>query len=164
MPGCGPSVGMRTVPSLQPFGFDTACFFLFFYSHNAPLTCASLDLPALLLQVSVNDCVIKAVALALAEVPAANAFWDAQQEAVVAAGSGGGRRRARELHLRLVAWSHRAAVMLVRLNLPCPASFAVDISIAVATEGGLITPIIKGADKKSLPQIAAEVRLVGAGL
>ena len=39
-------------------------------------------------QVSVNDCVIKAAALALAEVPAANALWDAGQEAAVPAGSG----------------------------------------------------------------------------
>ena len=39
-------------------------------------------------QVSVNDCVIKAVAMALAEVPAANALWDAQQAAAVPAASG----------------------------------------------------------------------------
>ena len=35
------------------------------------------SLPHLPAQVSVNDCVVKAVAMALAEVPAANAFWDA---------------------------------------------------------------------------------------
>lgn len=40
------------------------------------------------LQVSVNDIVIKAAALALAEVPAANSLWDAAQEAAVPAGSG----------------------------------------------------------------------------
>lgn len=40
------------------------------------------------LQVSVNDIVIKAAALALAEVPAANSLWDATQEAAVQAGSG----------------------------------------------------------------------------
>jgi len=34
----------------------------------------------------------------------------------------------------------------------------VDISIAVATDAGLITPIIRGADKKPLAQISAEVR------
>ena len=39
-------------------------------------------------QVSVNDIVIKAAALALAEVPAANSLWDAAQEAAVSAGSG----------------------------------------------------------------------------
>jgi pyruvate dehydrogenase E2 component (dihydrolipoamide acetyltransferase) len=72
-------------------------------------------------KISVNDCVIKAAALALAEVPAANARWDANTETVV----------------------------------PSP---SVDISIAVATEGGLITPIVKGADQKSLTQISAEVR------
>jgi len=37
----------------------------------------------------VNDCVIKAVALALADVPAANCYWDAAQGAAVPAGSGG---------------------------------------------------------------------------
>ena len=72
-------------------------------------------------KVSVNDCVIKAVALALAEVPAANAKWDTKEEKLV----------------------------------PSP---SVDISIAVATEAGLITPIVKNADGKSLSTIAGEVR------
>lgn len=72
-------------------------------------------------KVSVNDCVIKAVALALADVPAANCYWDVKQEAAVATGG-------------------------------------VDISIAVATEGGLITPIIRSADQKPLAAISAEVR------
>jgi len=72
-------------------------------------------------KVSVNDCVIKAVALALAEVPAANAKWDSVEEKLV----------------------------------PSP---SVDISIAVATEGGLITPIVKNADGKTLSTIAGEVR------
>lgn len=34
----------------------------------------------------------------------------------------------------------------------------VDISVAVAIEGGLITPIVKNADKKSMQQISAEVK------
>lgn len=34
----------------------------------------------------------------------------------------------------------------------------VDISIAVAIEGGLITPVLRDAAKKSLPQIAAEAK------
>jgi pyruvate dehydrogenase E2 component (dihydrolipoamide acetyltransferase) len=76
-------------------------------------------------RVSVNDCVVKAVALALAEVPAANAYWDAAAEAVVPTGS-------------------------------------VDIAIAVATDTGLITPIVRGADAKPLPAIAAEVRELAA--
>jgi hypothetical protein len=45
-------------------------------------------------RVSVNDCVVKAVALALAEVPAANAYWDAAAEAVVPTGSGATGRAA----------------------------------------------------------------------
>ncbi len=34
----------------------------------------------------------------------------------------------------------------------------VDISVAVATDGGLITPIIRNADQKSLPQISNEMK------
>jgi pyruvate dehydrogenase E2 component (dihydrolipoamide acetyltransferase) len=34
----------------------------------------------------------------------------------------------------------------------------VDISVAVATDGGLITPIIRNADQKSLPQISKEMK------
>ena len=32
-----------------------------------------------------------------------------------------------------------------------------DISVAVATEGGLVTPIVRDADDKSLSAIAAEI-------
>ena len=67
------------------------------------------------LQVSLNDFIVRAVALALAEVPAANASWD-DKASVARPGSG------------------------------------VDIAIAVATDKGLITPIVKDADKKSLMQ------------
>ena len=38
----------------------------------------------------------------------------------------------------------------------------VDISVAVATDGGLITPIIRNADQKSLPQISAEMKDLAA--
>lgn len=38
----------------------------------------------------------------------------------------------------------------------------VDVSVAVATEGGLITPIVKGADKKRVGQIAEAVRDLAA--
>jgi len=34
----------------------------------------------------------------------------------------------------------------------------VDISVAVATDGGLITPIVRNADQKSLPQISTEMK------
>ena len=34
----------------------------------------------------------------------------------------------------------------------------VDVSVAVATDGGLITPIIRNADQKSLPQISTEMK------
>ncbi|KAG0610589.1 hypothetical protein M758_7G077600 [Ceratodon purpureus] len=73
------------------------------------------------ISVSVNDFVIKAAALALKEVPEANAFWDDKA---------GDRKNNK----------------------------TVDISIAVATDKGLITPIVKNADQKSLSTISAEVK------
>ncbi|KAJ4767063.1 Dihydrolipoamide acetyltransferase component of pyruvate dehydrogenase complex [Rhynchospora pubera] len=73
------------------------------------------------LKVSVNDIVIKAVALALRNVPGANAFWDNDKGEAI----------------------------------PCD---SVDISIAVATEKGLMTPIIRNADQKSLSAISSEVK------
>lgn len=72
-------------------------------------------------KVSVNDIVIKAVALALKNVPEANAYWnDEKGEATL-----------------------------------CD---SIDISIAVATEKGLMTPIIRNADQKTLLAISSEVK------
>eukprot|EP00475_Leptophrys_vorax_P039323 TRINITY_DN7086_c0_g3_i1.p1 TRINITY_DN7086_c0_g3~~TRINITY_DN7086_c0_g3_i1.p1 ORF type:complete len:294 (+),score=29.32 TRINITY_DN7086_c0_g3_i1:28-882(+) len=71
--------------------------------------------------VSVNDFVVKATAMALAEVTEANVHWDAAKQ------------------------------QLVRNS-------SVDISIAVATDKGLITPILKDAHTKSLGAIAKEVK------
>lgn len=72
-------------------------------------------------KVSVNDFVVRAVALALAEVPEANAFFDDAQQ------------------------------------LPAPFP-GVDVCVAVATPGGLVTPIVKAADKLSLFEVSAAVR------
>ena len=66
-------------------------------------------------KVSVNDFIIKAVALALKKVPAANASWT--DEAVLQYNN-------------------------------------IDISVAVAIEGGLITPIVKNADQKNVIAIS----------
>jgi pyruvate dehydrogenase E2 component (dihydrolipoamide acetyltransferase) len=74
-------------------------------------------------KLSVNDFVIKAAALALKQVPEANASWS--EDAI--------------LH-----WN------------------GIDISVAVSLEHGLITPIIKNADKKGLAQISAEMRDLAA--
>ena len=68
-------------------------------------------------KISVNDFVIKAIAMSLRKVPEANAAWG-------------------EDHIKLF---NRA-----------------DVSVAVASESGLITPIIRAADQKSLGQIAIE--------
>ncbi len=74
-------------------------------------------------KISVNDCVIKAAALALADVPAANASWS--DDAIHQHGT-------------------------------------VDISVAVATGGGLLTPIIRDADLKPLVEISREMKALAA--
>jgi pyruvate dehydrogenase E2 component (dihydrolipoamide acetyltransferase) len=75
------------------------------------------------MKISVNDFVIKAVALALRKVPQVNSSWTED------------------------------AVLLYE---------NVDISVAVATPDGLITPIIRRADEKTVAQISTEMRDLAA--
>ena len=70
-------------------------------------------------KISVNDFVIKASALALKKVPAANASWNGN------------------------------SILFYETS---------DISVAVATPTGLITPIIKEAESKSLVAISSEMK------
>jgi pyruvate dehydrogenase E2 component (dihydrolipoamide acetyltransferase) len=70
-------------------------------------------------KISVNDLIIKASAMALRDVPDANASW--------------------------------ADTAIHRYN-------NIDISVAVAIDGGLITPIIKNADFKTVIQISKEMK------
>lgn len=70
-------------------------------------------------KLSVNDFIIKAVAVALKEVPAANASWNT------------------------------SSILFYE---------TADISVAVATPTGLITPIIKAAESKSLEDISNEMK------
>ncbi|HEV2623889.1 MAG TPA: dihydrolipoamide acetyltransferase family protein [Xanthobacteraceae bacterium] len=70
-------------------------------------------------KLSLNDFIIRALALALQAVPAANAVW---------AGD------------RILRFSHS------------------DIGVAVALEGGLITPVIRRAETKPLGAISAEMK------
>jgi pyruvate dehydrogenase E2 component (dihydrolipoamide acetyltransferase) len=70
-------------------------------------------------KLSINDFVVRALALALQQVPGANAIW---------AGD------------RIFRFKHS------------------DIGVAVALEDGLITPVIRHAEAKSLSAISAEVR------
>ncbi len=70
-------------------------------------------------KLSVNDFIIKAAALALRKIPAANASWT--DDAILQYNN-------------------------------------VDISVAVAIDGGLITPIVKNADQKSVVQISNEMK------
>ena len=74
-------------------------------------------------RISVNDFVIRAAALALRQVPKANAIWT------------------------------KDAILLLD---------EIDISVAVATDGGLITPIVRRADEKSLGTISREVKDLAA--
>jgi pyruvate dehydrogenase E2 component (dihydrolipoamide acetyltransferase) len=74
-------------------------------------------------RISVNDFVIRAAALALRQVPAANASWS--DEAIL-------------------LWD------------------TVDIAVAVALDDGLITPIVKNADRKGLATIAKETKDLAA--
>ena len=76
-----------------------------------------------LFKLSVNDFIIRALALALQRVPAANAVW--------------------------------AADRILRFERS-------DIGVAVAIEGGLIAPIIRSADAKSLSKISAEMKELAA--
>jgi pyruvate dehydrogenase E2 component (dihydrolipoamide acetyltransferase) len=70
-------------------------------------------------KLSVNDFVIKALALALQRVPAANAVWAAD---------------------RILRFKHS------------------DIGVAVAIDGGLLTPVIRNAEGKSMSAISSEMR------
>jgi pyruvate dehydrogenase E2 component (dihydrolipoamide acetyltransferase) len=70
-------------------------------------------------KLSINDFVIKALALALQRVPAANAVW---------AGD------------RILRFKHS------------------DVGVAIALDGGLITPVIRNAEQKSLSAISSEMR------
>jgi pyruvate dehydrogenase E2 component (dihydrolipoyllysine-residue acetyltransferase) len=74
-------------------------------------------------RLSLNDFVVKALALALQRVPAANAVW---------AGD------------RILRFKHS------------------DVGVAVALEGGLITPVIRAAEMKTLAAISAEARELAA--
>jgi len=74
-------------------------------------------------RISVNDFVIRATALALRQVPAANASWSGEA---------------------ILLWE------------------TVDIAVAVALEDGLITPIVKHADRKGLATIANETKNLAA--
>ena len=69
-------------------------------------------------KISVNDMVVRAVAAAFQDVPAANVVWTSDA--------------------------------MIRYE-------SVDISIAVATNGGLLTPIIRGVEKRTLSNIAMTI-------
>jgi pyruvate dehydrogenase E2 component (dihydrolipoamide acetyltransferase) len=71
------------------------------------------------LKITVNDLLIRACGMALAQVPECNVIWTGNQ--------------------------------MMR-------SKSFDVSVAVAIDGGLITPIVKNADRKGLGAISAEMK------
>jgi len=70
-------------------------------------------------KISVNDFIIRASALALKKLPAANAIWGGD---------------------KILQYKD------------------IDISVAVAVDGGLITPVVRGADQKGLAGISNEMK------
>jgi len=74
-------------------------------------------------KLSLNDFIIRALALALQRVPAANAAWASD---------------------RILRFKH------------------VDIGVAVALDGGLITPIVRSAETKSVSAISSEMKDLSA--
>ena len=72
-------------------------------------------------KISVNDLIIKASAMALRDVPHANASWS------------------------------NDGIMLYN---------NVDVSVAVAIDGGLITPVIRNADQKSTMDLSSEMKIL----
>jgi pyruvate dehydrogenase E2 component (dihydrolipoamide acetyltransferase) len=70
-------------------------------------------------KLSVNDFAVRALALALRKVPAANASWT------------------------------EAATLRYE---------TIDVAVAVAVDGGLVTPVVRNADNKGLAQISAEMK------
>ena len=74
-----------------------------------------------LYKISINDMIIKSVALSLRDVPKANSSWTDEE--------------------------------IYQYN-------NVDVSVAVATDDGLITPIIFNADQRSLTNISSEMKIL----
>jgi pyruvate dehydrogenase E2 component (dihydrolipoamide acetyltransferase) len=74
-------------------------------------------------RVSVNDLVVKAVALAFVDVPEANVTWT-----------------------DTATLRHSSA----------------DISVAVSTEGGLVTPVVRSAEAKTITAVSAEIKDLAA--
>ncbi len=74
-------------------------------------------------KISLNDLVIRAVALSLRDKPTCNVSW--YDDAIIQYNN-------------------------------------IDISVAVATDSGLITPIVRNADQKTLPQISNEMKDLAA--
>lgn len=98
-------------------------FYLSVTLNASPLVSLKEELALYGKKVTINDLIIRAVALALAQHPEVCRGFDPEQQTMVQFSS-------------------------------------VDIAVAVSVEGGLVTPIIRHAEQKSLAQISEEVRLL----
>lgn len=138
--------GMREVPILPPGSYEeealspmrriigqrlqeSKSFIPHFYIRQTvdaePLVNLREQLKQLAINVTFNDLVIRACALALREHPHVNSGFNSTNQT------------------------------LIRFQ-------TIDISIAVTVEGGLITPIIRHADYKTVAEISAEVKALAA--
>lgn len=96
-------------------------FYLSVTLNASPLAALKEELALYAKKVTLNDFIVRAVAMALAQHPEINRGFDPEQQ-------------------RMVLFS------------------SIDIAIAVSVEGGLVTPVIRQANQKSLWQISEEVR------
>lgn len=97
-------------------------------------------------KLSINDFIIKASALACKKVPEANSSW---MDSFI-------RQWAKRFYyhwLSLLIW----IILFLYFRYD-----AVDVSVAVSTETGLITPIVFNADTKGLVAISTDVKELAA--
>src|SRR4051794_5968254 len=94
-------------------------------------------------KISVNDFIIRALALALRDVPEVNALWRED-----------GIRFFKVCHMNYrIRGTHKVILF------PSIMMQGVDISVAVATPKGLLTPVIKNAHEKGVLSISDEVKV-----
>ena len=93
--------------------------------YASPLLALLKELQAQNIKLSINDCIVRACALALKEFPEINSVFNSVDNTII------------------------------RFS-------TIDISIAVAIPDGVITPIIRCADRKNVGMISAEIKALAA--
>lgn len=90
-------------------------------------------------KITINDFIIKASALAIRKIPEINSFWQNNQIENHNSNNNHNNKNGNSTNY-----------IVKNKN--------IDVAVAVSIENGLITPIIKNADKKSLLTISAEIK------